>query len=115
MDKMELSSHFLDFLTAIRPTATQKEDYKKGHKTLRDRLNSDDKLAKILVSDFLQGSYRRATAIRPVGEKRPDVDVIVVTNLPKTENPTTAMNRFLPFLDKYYAEKYHFQDRCIAI
>ena len=112
---MELSNYFVDFLTAIRPTAAQKEDYKKGHKTLRDRLNNDEKLARILVSDFLQGSYRRATAIRPVGDKRPDVDVIVVTNLPKSENPSSAMDRFLRFLDKYYEKKYHFQDRCIAI
>ena len=78
---MDLPSYFTDFLSAIRPTDSQKEDYQKGHKTLRERLNNDEKLSPILVSDFLQGSYRRATAIRPVGDKRPDVDVIVVTNL----------------------------------
>ena len=60
---MELPSYFSDFLSAIRPTDSQKEDYKTGHKTLRERLNNDEKLGPILVSDFLQGSYRRATAI----------------------------------------------------
>jgi len=112
---MDLPSYFTDFLSAIRPTDSQKEDYQRGHKTLRERLNSDEKLSPILVSDFLQGSYRRATAIRPVGEKRADVDVIVVTNLSEKEKPADAMARFVPFLDKHYPKKYHFQDRSIAI
>jgi hypothetical protein len=112
---MDLPSYFTDFLSAIRPTDSQKEDYQRGHKTLRERLNSDEKLSSILVSDFLQGSYRRATAIRPVGEKRADVDVIVVTNLSEKEKPADAMARFVPFLDKHYPKKYHFQDRSIAI
>ncbi len=112
---MELPSYFIDFLSAIRPTDPQKEDYKKGHRALRERLNNDEKLSRILVSDFLQGSYRRATAIRPVGEKRPDVDVIVVTNLSEKEKPADAMARFVPFLDKHYPKKYRFQDRSIAI
>jgi len=112
---MDLPTYFIDFLSAIRPTDSQKEDYQKGHKTLRERLNNDEKLGPILVGDFLQGSYRRATAIRPVGNKRPDVDVIVVTNLSSSEKPANAMNRFVPFLDKHYPEKWRFQDRSIAI
>jgi hypothetical protein len=112
---MELPSYFIDFLSAIRPTDSQKEDYKRGHKTLRERLNDDKTLSPILISDFLQGSYRRATAIRPVGEKRADVDVIIVTSLSERERPADAMARFVPFLDKHYPKKYRFQDRSIAI
>jgi hypothetical protein len=113
---MELPSYFKDFLKEIRPTPDQVEDYKSGHKTLRDRLSKDVKLAPILVSDFLQGSYRRATAIRPKGGKRADVDVIVVTKLSKDEySPAAAMKLFVPFLDEFYKEKYEFQDRSIAI
>ncbi len=112
---MDLPSYFGDFLTEIRPTSEQKEDYQQGHKTLRERLNADQKLSAIIVSDFLQGSYRRATAIRPVGGKRADVDVIVVTNLSRDEKPADAMNRFVPFLDKHYEGKYKFQSRSIAI
>lgn len=112
---MELPSYFVDFLAAIRPTDEQMEDYKLGHKTLRERLNNDETLAPIIVSDFLQGSYRRATAIRPVGAKRADVDVIVVTNPSKKEKPADSMDRFVPFLEKHYKKKYHFQDRSIAI
>src|ERR1700676_4333582 len=94
--KMELPSYFIDFLSAIRPTDPQKEDYKRGHKTLRERLNTDKTLTPILISDFLQGSYRRATAIRQVGEKRSDVDLIIVTSLSEREKPVDAMARFVP-------------------
>lgn len=112
---MELRSYFTDFLSAIRPTESQKEDYKTGHRTLRQRLNDDQKLSPILISDFLQGSYRRATAIRPVGDRRADVDVIIVTNLSEKERPADAVDRFVPFLEKHYPKKYHFQDRSVAI
>jgi Second Messenger Oligonucleotide or Dinucleotide Synthetase domain len=115
MTIMELPSYFSDFLAAIRPTTEQKDDYKAAHKKLRERLNEDEKLSPIIVSDFLQGSYRRATSVRPVGKKRPDVDVIVVTNLDRSEQPKKAMDRFVPFLDKHYKGKYHFQTRSIAL
>lgn len=62
---MELPSYFDEFLVKIRLTETQADDCKTGHKTLRRRLLQDADLAPIIVSTFLQGSYRRATAIRP--------------------------------------------------
>ncbi|HEY0987804.1 MAG TPA: hypothetical protein VGD80_12160, partial [Kofleriaceae bacterium] len=55
---MECKIDFEEFLTEIRPTKSQKEDMQTGHKTLRDRLTDDKELSEIIVSDFLQGSYR---------------------------------------------------------
>ncbi|MGA7119159.1 MAG: hypothetical protein WBY94_03630, partial [Polyangiaceae bacterium] len=78
---MELPTDFKEFLQEIRPTENQRSDLKTGHTTLRERLNADEGLKKCLISDFLQGSYRRATAIRPKGDRRSDVDIIVVTKL----------------------------------
>lgn len=113
---MECKSDFEEFLTSIRPTKSQKEDLKTGHKTLRDRLADDKELSKVIVSDFLQGSYRRFTAVRPKGDKRSDVDIIVVTKLDEAEfTPKAAMEVFRPFLDKHYKGKWHFQDRSIGI
>lgn len=114
---MELPSYFADFLKEIRPTASQIEEYKRGHRTLRDRLENDEILSPLIVSTFLQGSYRRATAIRPQGEKRADVDIIVVTKLSKDEytDPTKAMDIFLKFLKKYYEGKYVPQGRSFGI
>lgn len=113
---MELNAQFREFLTSIRPTDTQKEDWKVGAKTLRARLNSDERLSSLIVSTFLQGSIRRSTAIRPVGDKRPDVDIVVVTNIDYTRTtPKDAMDLFVPFLEKHYAGKWKPQGRSFGI
>jgi hypothetical protein len=113
---MEIPSYFTDFLANIRPSTKEIDDYKKGHKTLRKRLKEDDTLKEIIVSTFLQGSYRRATAITASAGKRADVDVIVVTKLSEDEyTPQEAMDVFVPFLDKYYKDKYEFNSRSVKI
>jgi tRNA nucleotidyltransferase (CCA-adding enzyme) len=78
---MELPESFRTFLSEIRPTKSQRDDCKTGHETLRDRLNSNEELKPLLVGDFLQGSYRRATAVRPKGDTRSDVDITAVRDL----------------------------------
>ena len=82
----------------------------------RSRLLEDEKLSAIIVSTFLQGSFRRATAVRPKGDKRADVDLVVVTKLKREEyTPQEAMDLFVPFLNKYYEGKWEFQGRSIGI
>ncbi len=113
---MELPTYFPDFVSAIRPTGSQFDDLRIGHETLRRRLEGDAELRDTVISTFLQGSYRRATAIRPVGDTRADVDVIVVTNLShQSVTPEQAIRRFLPFLDKHYPGKHRPQGRSVAI
>lgn len=70
---LEMNSSFKKFLTDIRPTSNQLDDMRTGYKTLRNRLLDDERLKSIIVSSFLQGSFRRATAVRPNGAKRADV------------------------------------------
>lgn len=113
---MELPTYFKDFLQDIRPTKNQNSDAKTGHETLRKRLLADKALSPIIVSTFLQGSYRRATAVRPRGENRSDVDVIVVTTISEDQyTPQQAMNLFVPFLNEHYKDKYEFRGRSIRI
>lgn len=113
---MDLPTYFTDFLQKIRPTASQKEDAKTGHKTLRKRLHADETLSAIIIDTFLQGSYRRSTAIRPNGESHFDVDVIVVTNLDENSHkPHEAMKKFEPFLEEHYKDKWEYQGRSIKI
>lgn len=113
---MSRKSSFNDFLSNIRLTENQRKDLITGHKTLCDRLKSDTDLSKIIVSIFLQGSYRRSTAHKPRNGKRSDVDVIVVTNLDKCNlSPKDAINKFKPFVEKYYKDKYEIQGRSIGI
>lgn len=113
---MELKTDFETFLSEIRPTQSQREDLQIGHKTLRERLNADEGLKKAFVSDFLQGSYRRATAIRPKNDRRSDVDIIIVTKLSEAEyTPAKAMDEFKPFLEKHYKGKWKQQGRSFGI
>lgn len=114
---MQLPSYYFnDFLTKIRPQECHINNYKTGHHTLREQLRADETLSPHIVSTFLQGSYRRATAIRPQGEKRSDVDIIVVTKFSEDEfTPQKALDFFVPFLDKYYKGKYKPQGRSFGI
>lgn len=111
-----LPSYFSSFLQEVRPTQNQRDECRTGHETLRDRLHNYESLKDIVVGTFLQGSYRRATAIRPIGDSRSDVDVIVVTNLDKSQHtPKQAMKLFEPFLDKYYKGRWQPKGRAFSI
>jgi hypothetical protein len=113
---MILQSDFNKFLQEIRPTKAMRDQLITGHKTLRERLNADEDLKPILVSDFLQGSYRRYTAVRPKGDKRSDVDIIIVTKLDETEyTPKDALALFEPFLKEHYNGKWRRQGRSFGI
>lgn len=113
---MELKSQFDAFLREIRPTDRQKEDWKTGSNTLRSRLAEDKELSPIVVATFLQGSVRRSTAIRPTGDKRPDVDVVVVTDIDyRKTTPQKAMDKFIPFLERHYPGKWRPQGRSFGI
>jgi hypothetical protein len=113
---MELSSDFTIFLNEIRLTDNQRAELRAGHFRLRERLNNYEDLAPIIVSDFLQGSYRRHTAVRPNNDARADVDIIVVTKLHEDEyTPDKAMDLFVPFLEKYYSGKWRRQGRSLGI
>lgn len=111
-----LPSYFEKFLFKIRLTPNQVNDLSTGHRTLRERLETDEELSKIIINTFLQGSYIRFTAVKPKGGNRSDVDVIVVTKLDKDNcSPQETLELFIPFLDKHYKDKYRIQGRSIGI
>lgn len=113
---MKMQGSFSSFLTEIRPTRSQIDDYKTGHRVLRERLSSYDDLKAVVLATFLQGSYRRCTAVRPVGDKRADVDIVVVTNIDAGGcTPDDAIGMFVPFVDKYYEGKHSLAGRSIQI
>lgn len=111
-----LPSLFRQFLTDIRPTEENQQDYKEGHETLRERLRQDDTISEYYVGDFLQGSYRRSTAVKPIGDEKSDVDIIFVTNLDKdVVQPAQAMEKCEPFLDNHYKGQWERKDRAYQI
>lgn len=112
----KLTTYFTDFLQNIALTNKQREALQDAHKNLRTWLVADPQIAPLIESSFLQGSYRRATITKPDADKKPDVDIIVVTNLDKEQYlPSQAMDLFKPFLEKYYSGKWRFQGRSIGI
>ena len=78
---LHMKTHFDDFLKNIRLSEEQKKALVDAHTELRDNLNADASLSDLLVSTFLQGSYRWSTIIKPAAGQRSDVDVVVVTNI----------------------------------
>ena len=113
---MKLKTYFRDFLKEIRLTENQVKELKTAHQTLRSRLMDDEELSPIIETTFLQGSYRRATAVRPKNGNRSDVDVVVVTKLNHEDvTPEEALDKFEPFLEKYYKGKYKKQGRSWGI
>ncbi|MCY1040637.1 nucleotidyltransferase [Corallococcus sp. bb12-1] len=113
---LPLPRYFEDFLHDIRPTPNQLKEMREGHARLRERLQSDTDLAVGFVSMFLQGSYRRFTAVRPKDDSRADVDLVVVTKMKESEfSPARAMSCFKPFLERHYKGKYRQQGRSFGI
>lgn len=113
---MELPSYFTDFLREIRPEQDQLDALREAHSTLRQRIRDDEDLAPIYISDFLQGSYRRSTAVQPQEDEKADVDVIIVTNLDHESNtPDEALDRFAPFLETHYKDQWEKRGRSILI
>jgi predicted nucleotidyltransferase len=81
---MVTQKQFTDFLQDIEPSASTKQECAKAHKTLRIFLKDHEEFKECHIGTFLSGSYKRDTAIRPQtiegSTRRPDVDIIVVTN-----------------------------------
>ena len=113
---MEIPSYFADFLHNISPSPGERGEYQRRHQELRERLLAQSDLQDLIVTTFLQGSYRRATLLRPGPGEHADVDVVVVTRMSKEDTtPEQAMRTFGPFLERYYRGKYVLQGRSIGI
>jgi len=112
---VNLPSSFETFLQEIRPTATQRKAMRRAHRALRERLLADPEISRWIVATFLQGSYRRATAIRNAAEQQSDVDVVVVTSIPRSTPARDAQASFYDFVERHYSGKWRPQGRSIGI
>jgi len=109
-----LPSLFRTFLSDIRPQDEHQDAYKEGHETLRDRLQDDDNIEEFYVADFLQGSYRRWTALRPKEGEKSDVDIVLVTDLQDYE-AEDALEQCEPFLEEHYKDQWEPNDHSYEI
>jgi Second Messenger Oligonucleotide or Dinucleotide Synthetase domain len=99
-----VTTAFDGFLKNVRLPEGLADQCRAEHLRLRGRLLADADLRDIIVSTFLQGSYRRDTGTKPNGEdSHADVDVVAVTTLdPNRYTPDLVVARFTPFLEKNY-------------
>lgn len=113
---MDLQTYFTDFLEQIRPGDDERRAHTEAHTQLRERLASDERLDGLFLSTFLQGSVRRSTAVRTDGDRRPDVDVVIVTRLDEGRcTPDQALQLFVPFLRDHYPGSWDRQGRSLGI
>lgn len=115
---MQLPTYFEDFLQNIRPTDDEVDDYIEGHTSLRKALLADAALSPHIVGTFLQGSYRRHTAIKAENGQKSDVDLVIVTDFDAANHSAKAVVRaFTDFLDRQddYKDRYELNAHSIAI
>lgn len=115
-----IPSYFTDFLAEIRLTDPLERACQEKHLGLRRLLAADAELSTIVIDAFLQGSYRRATGVRPLDltdyTEHVDVDLVVVTTLdPDANSPDRVVARFTPFLDRHFQGHWKPNDRSIRI
>ena len=63
-------ARFQELLQNIEPSPTTKTNASEAQTDVRIFLKDDDEFGKYHVNDFLSGSYKRDTAIRPQKKKR---------------------------------------------
>ncbi|MCC6678240.1 MAG: hypothetical protein IT436_13955 [Phycisphaerales bacterium] len=115
---MDLPTYFDDFRIKTQPTDRQRKVMTDEHIKLRELLSKADELKDILLGTFIQGSQRRATSLIGSADHPCDVDVVAVTNLPRsTYTAAYAHKLFQPFLERHYSKNYTAQDRswCIQV
>jgi Second Messenger Oligonucleotide or Dinucleotide Synthetase domain len=112
---MKCRSRFAEFISAISPTKSQREQMALAHQELRAKLEEDKGVKPNLVSTFIQGSYSRFTGLIGSPENHCDVDVVVVTKIPTKVKSSQALDLFIPFLEKHYKGRYKRQARSWGI
>ena len=102
---MTPNARFTEFIADINPSPTTNARSKSAHNSIRDALSADEAYKENLIREFLGGSYKRQTAIRPVMKdgdtERPDVDIyVVVEGDPWTTTPEEVIDDLFSALDR---------------
>lgn len=111
-------ARFIEFLQDIEPSTTTKANAAAAHQALREHLRTDPKFGPLIEDDFLSGSYKRDTAIRPRtvsgNPQRPDVDVIVVTTHTLSDCPVGVVDALFWAVRRKYPDSRR-QGRSVGI
>ncbi|WP_298033987.1 SMODS domain-containing nucleotidyltransferase [uncultured Dysosmobacter sp.] len=90
---MAKQADFDAFLKNIEPSATTVSYISSIHTNLRSYLKNHESYKDIHIDTFLSGSYAKHTSIRPAsGDKKRDVDIIVVTAYSSSKSSIDVLN-----------------------
>ena len=94
---MTPNTQFNELIKDINPSSTTISRSSAAHTAVRDAIWADDDYKGNLIIDFLGGSYKRQTSIRPQikngDTERPDVDIyVVVKGAPWTAEPSELID-----------------------
>lgn len=96
---MAKQSDFNSFLKDIEPSTTTVSYISSIQTNLRDYLKSHESYKFVHTDTFLSGSYAKHTSIRPVaGDKKRDVDIIVVTTYSSDKSSIDGLNELRDIL-----------------
>lgn len=115
---MQLPNHFDRFRQATQPSEHQRAVMLREHTRLRELVDGDRSLQDAVLGTFIQGSHRRATAIRGSESHPCDVDIVVVTRLSRSSSSARhAHDLFRPLLERHYKGRYAQGERswCITV
>lgn len=89
-------ARFTELLSDIEPSSTTTGYASAAQIAIRKHLLEHTNFGPHVVRSFLSGSYTRDTAIRPAikdgKEKRPDVDIVIVTDFTRHDDPEGVVN-----------------------
>lgn len=92
---------FKSFLSNVEPSSSTVEYISSAQTNLRKYLKNHATYGSTHVDTFLSGSYAKHTSIRPVkNDRKRDVDIIVVTNHSKEDNPQIVLKELYDVLDE---------------
>ena len=98
---MAKQTDFNKFLSNIEPSPTTVSYISSIQTNLREYLKNHEEYKKIHVDTFLSGSYAKHTSIRPVlGDKKRDVDIIVVTSYQSDKNSKEVLEELKDVLQE---------------
>ena len=98
---MAKQSDFNAFLSNIEPSASTVSYISSIQTNLRSLLKNHKDYKDVHVDTFLSGSYAKHTSIRPAaGDKKRDVDIIVVTSYASSKNSADVLEELRDILAK---------------
>jgi hypothetical protein len=113
---MTVAQAFQQFLSRIHPEDDIRKKYRAACRSLRQSLQDDGDARTPIVTTFLHGSHRRATAVRSCNGTRTCVDLAVLLDLsPQRCAPGQAQDQLRSLLRRYYPGAWSDRGRSLTV